>query len=96
MRVSAISVRSAPAEPIAGFKSARRHAGRGSTSDRSFAVLAAPDQVRVHTDGGVASAIRAAFDTFQQESVYAVSGQFQIGRYRRLQIVDASGRKQDR
>ena len=52
---------------------------------------ATPDQVRVECDDRVARTERTALDALEQERVGAPVADFQIGRDRRLQVVDQAG-----
>ena len=80
----------------AGLERARRNTWRGRQCNLGLVAPATPDQVRIEADRGVATAKRAAFHALQQEGVGVVRGQFEIGRDRRFQVIDARCGQKDR
>ena len=63
-------------------------AAEGIAIDFSHAVPAAPDQVRLQPDDGIAAAGLAALDAFQQEGIVLAIAELQEGRNRRLHVGD--------
>ena len=62
-----------------------RRAARAAV-DLGFAVAAAPDQIGLEADDGIASARLAALHALEQERVVAAFGEFEIGGNRRVEI----------
>ena len=56
--------------------------------DIGLVAVAAPDQIGLHAQKGIAPPDRAAFHRFQKKAVGGAADQFDHGRYRRLQIGD--------
>ena len=58
----------------------------GCCVDLRAALAAAPDEIGLDSDDGIATARFPALDAFEQESVVALAGQLQIGGNRCFEI----------